>query len=231
MYLKFNPINSNNNSSKKRTVYWVFSMHVLLLAVIFFVFCFKGCTKKNPPNAIRVNIISSSSRPEKKTASSPTKKALSKKQKKTKPKKSWKALDPSQIRKSTSTVIKKAPLKKVAPIKASDIAGNIRQNIKKIKFTNNYSTNKSVLNYYDKVSQYLYGKWEQPARTVAYNGIPVVKVRVSIDSNGNILSSSIVEKSNIDSMDSSVKILLSTLSSLPKPPEGAMQFDIYLELE
>jgi hypothetical protein len=238
MYLKLSPNNnSNNNSSKKRTVFWVSSIHIMALVLIFFIFCFKGCTTKKP-NAIRVNIIASSSQPVKTTVSSPTKKPLPQTQKKihkkTIPQKTWKALDPSQIKKSTSTVTRKAPPKKnnsVNPVQASNIANNIRQNIKKIKFNRSRDEAYFLSNYYDKVSQYLYKKWEQPARTATYNGIPVVKIRVSIDSNGKILSSSIVSKSNIASMNSSIARLLSTLSSLPKPPEGAMEFDIYLELE
>ena len=244
MYLKLK-INKEhqNNHPKKRTVFWVISAHILVLTVIFLVFCVKGCTTHQKPNAIRVNIVNSAQQPAKPASSPPQKQPLPKEQpvpkkqkkvvkkkfKKTKPKKTWKALDPSQIKKSTSTVIKKNPPKKFNPVKTSDIVGNIRREVKKIRFSNTFSANKSVLNYYDKVSQYLYSRWDQPART-SYNGVPVVQVRISISSNGKILSSSIVSKSGIASMDSSVARLLSTLSTFPPPPEGAMEFDVYMEL-
>ena len=233
MYLKLNLKQSNqSNNPKKRTVFWVISVHILVLVLIFLIFCIKGCTTNPPPSAIKVDIVTSAPQPVESVSShtEKTEKNLKKIQKKPIPKKTWKALDPSQIKKSTSTVIKKTPPPKVIPLKASDIAGNIREEIKKIRFSNTYSANKSVLNYYDKVSQYLYGKWEQPARSISNNGTPVVKVRVSVDSNGTILSSSIVGESGISSMDSSVAKLLSTLSSLPPPPEGPMEFDVYLEL-
>jgi len=238
MYLKIKLNQEHqNNHPKKRTILWVVAAHIFVLALIFFVFCVKGCTTYQKPKAIRVNIVSSAEQPAKPASSPPQKQPLPKKQKKiikkkrkkTKPKKTWKALDPSQIKKSTSTVIKKNPPKKISPVKTSDIIGNIRREVKKIRFSNTYSANKSVLNYYDKISQYLYSRWDQPART-SYNGVPVVQVRISISSSGKILSSSIVSKSGIASMDSSVARLLSTLSTLPPPPEGAMEFDVYMEL-
>ena len=240
MYLKLNvKQNHHGKYQKKRTVFWVFSAHILALTLIFLIFCFKGCTTNKKSNAIRVNIVDSAAQPAEPVSSRQKKqeKIVKKTQEKPIPKKTWKALDPSQIKKSTSTVIKKAPPKRNPPVKASDIAGNIRKEVKTIKFSrdkaclvSSFNADKSVLNYYDKVSQYLYGKWDQPSRSITYNGIPVVKLRVSIDGNGTILSSSIVSKSGIASMDASVKKLLSTLSSLPPPPEGAMKFDIYLEL-
>ena len=233
MYLKLNvKQNHHGKHQKKTTVFWVFSAHILALTLIFLIFCFKGCTINKKSNAIRVNIVTSTAQPTEPVLSRQKKqeKIVKKTQEKPIPKKTWKALDPNQIKKSTSTVIKKAPPKRNPPVKASDIAGNIRKEVKTIKFSNTYNADKSVLNYYDKVSQYMYGKWDQPSRSITYNGIPVVKLRVSIDGNGTILSSSIVSKSGVASMDASVKKLLSTLSSLPPPPEGAMKFDVYLEL-
>ena len=236
MYLKLNvKQNHHGKHQKKTTVFWVFSAHILALTLIFLIFCFKGCTINKKSNAIRVNIVTSTAQPTEPVSSQQekqkkaVKETVEKSIKKPIPKKTWKALDPSQIKKSTSTVIKKAPPKRNPPVKASDIAGNIRKEVKTIKFSRD-KADKSVLNYYDKVSQYLYGKWDQPSRSITYNGIPVVKLRVSIDGNGTILSSSIVSKSGIASMDASVKKLLSTLSSLPPPPKGAMKFDVYLEL-
>jgi TonB family protein len=233
MYLQLNPKqNSQPKSSKKKTVFWVSTAHVLVLLLIFLIFCFKGCSTRKNPNAIRVNIVSSVPQTAEVVLSHRKKqeKTIKRPQEKAVPQKTWKALDPSQIKKSTATVIKKVHQKRNTPIKTSDIAGSIRQQVKKIKFSNSYSADKSVLSYFDKVSQYLYSEWKQPSRSIANNGIPVVRVRVSIDRNGTILNSSIVSKSGVISMDSSVENLLSTLSSLPSPPEGAMEFDIYLEL-
>jgi TonB family protein len=233
MYLQLNSKQCRQpKSSKKKTVFWVSIIHILAVLLIFLIFCFKGCSTRKNINTIRVNVVSSVPQSAEPVSSHRKKQAetIKKPQKKVVSKKNWKALDPSQIKKSTSTVTKKVPKKRNTPIKASDIAGSIRQQVKKIKFSNSYNADKSVLSYFDKVSQYLYSEWKQPSRSITNNGIPVVRVRVSIDRNGTILNSSIASKSGIVSMDSSVENLLSTLSSLPSPPEGAMEFDIYLEL-
>ena len=243
VYLRLNSKQDKKNQPKRKMFLWVLSVHIFIICFILLIFTIKGCTSKKP-NMIRVNLVSSMPQAVKSAPPSPakrpvkqpkktTKKAAPKKKvvpKKTVPKKKWKALDPSQIRKSQSKVIKKTapPKKTVKPIKASDIAGNIRKNVKKIKFKNSYTASRSVLNYYDEVSQYLYGRWEQPARMG--NGAPVVQVRVSVASNGRILRSSIIKKSGSAVMDASVARLLSSLSALPAPPDGAMEFDIYLEL-
>jgi len=48
-------------------------------------------------------------------------------------------LDPSQINKSTSTIIKRAPPPKNSFIKKTNIASNIRKEIKKNSFSNTYA--------------------------------------------------------------------------------------------
>ena len=239
MYLNFKQ-HSKKKYSKKVTAFFVLSIHIFVLLLVFLIFCVKGCTTTNLPNSITVNIVASSQQSSepllsqqknqqnvKQIQEEPTPKKI---QEEPTPKKTWKALDPSQIMKSTKTIVKKEPTPRASTVEASDIAGNIRQEIKKIRFNNTYSANKSILTYYDKVSQYLYAEWEQPARSIIYNQMPVVKVRVLIDRNGTILKSSIISKSGNASMDSSVVKLLSTLSTLPPPPEGPMEFDVYLEL-
>ena len=238
MYLRLKLKKGNHSVSRRKTIFWVVIGHVSVFLLIFLVFFFKGCTTKKP-RAIKVNIISSSQlsaraalqqsqkQPKKVNKLKPKEKTVIKK---TIPRKKWKALDPSQIKKSTTTVVKKIHPKKITPVKTSDIAKNLRREFKKIKFDSTYGANDSVLNYYDEVSQYLYSRWQQPSRSLTGSETPVVQVRVSIDANGKILDASIIKKSSIVAMDSSVNQLLSKLSSLPHPPEGPMEFDIYLEL-
>lgn len=223
---------------KKKTAFWVILSHVIVLVVVFVVFTCKGCS--NPKEqVISVSLISQAEYT--KTVQDQSQKKASEPSKQYKPKKNirkvpeekkWKALDPSQIKKSNTQVIKKnyTPQKNYTPVNASDIATNIRQNISNIKFNSSFSTSTSTLQYYDKISAYLYNKWKQPSRAAVGSGIPVVNVIISVDSEGKVINSYIKKRSGINAMDSSVSSLLSNLTYLPRPPDGAMKIDVYLEL-
>ena len=85
--------------------------------------------------------------------------------------------------------------------------------------------------YFDSVGAYLYSRWRHPSKTELGNRMPSVTISVSIDANGRILSARILNASGIRPMDNSVQELLSSLTSLPKPPDGPMSFDIELVVE
>jgi len=86
------------------------------------------------------------------------------------------------------------------------------------------------LDYYDKVSAYLYEVWKQPSKTELKGSRPKVAISITIDAGGRILSASIKSRSGIEAMDASVAELLKNLSSLPAPPGGGMSFDASLEI-
>jgi TonB family protein len=235
-----------NKKKKKKTIVWVFTSHIIFLFTIFAVFTFKGCSHKPRENVIQVTLAAPQqseqqisrdvqSQP-KKTQKQPEKKVNKKIVKKVpvkKPVKKWKALDPNEILKSSKTITKQkpVPVKKYTPIKADQIANNLRKGVKTIKFNNSFNANSSILSYYDEISQYLYSRWQQPSRSVLGNKIPVVNVKITVDAYGNIKNYSITSLSGISAMDASIKSLLQNLSNLPKPPDGAMTIDVSLELE
>ena len=231
---------------KKKTVLWVFILHIAVLFIIFAVFTFKGCSHKPKQSIMQVTLAAPQQpvqqvknevkQQPKHEMQKPPKTSESKTIKKVpvkKPVKKWKALDPNQIKKSSRTVTKQksVPVKKYTPLKADQIAKSLRKGIKTIKFNNSFNVNSSILNYYDEVSQYLYSQWQQPGRSVLGNILPVVSVKINVDAYGNVKSYSITDLSGISSMDVSVKTLLANLTSLPKPPDGAMTIDVSLELE
>jgi TonB family protein len=243
-YINLQPFSKEKKKKKKRTVLWVLSAHLIVLFTIFVVFTFKGCSHKPKQTIIQVTLAAPqqsilqvkdvTTEPPKHKSQKKKKKALKKKTKKV-PIKKWKALDPNQIIKSGKTVSRqesKAVKKyKYTPIKADHIAQNLRKGMKTIKFNNSFNTNSSILNYYDKVSQYLYSRWHQPDRSSIGNKQPIVNVKIRVDSNGNIKNYSIAKLSGINAMDTSIKNLLNSLTTLPAPPNGAMTIDVSLELE
>ncbi len=122
---------------------------------------------------------------------------------------------------------------KYKSLKASDIAKKLRSDLKNIKFksVNNATSNPSMLNYYDKVRSYLYGLWEQPSRAAAGNRTPSVLISISVNSAGKVVKAKLIRKSGVLVMDRSVMKLLSSLSDLPKPPEGAVTFEADMVLQ
>ena len=243
--LKIKP--EDNNKSRKLTGAWVLSCHILILFLVFIIFSFKGCTSKPKQNIIQVTLASPQQNqpavqqqqktqptPKQTKKPEPAPKKVYKKPIKQTPAKTWKALDPSQIIKSSKTITK-TERKPVAPhtykkINAADIANSIKTNIKAVKFKN-FTTDSKMLNYYDSVSSVLYARWQQPDRSVFGSNLPVVNVKISVNANGRVLNYKITGLSGIQAMDQSVKNLLSSLRQLPAPPSGAMTIDVSLELE
>ena len=226
MFLK-HKIKTERTKSKKKTALIVSSAHVLVLILLFSFFYLKGCTTNKHPNSVKVTIVSpSQAQPaEKKTVKKNTKKKTNKVPKKVPSKKKSRLLSPDQIIKSTDTIVSK-PQKVVHKVNTSEITQNIRDNISKMNFNNIDKQDQSLIDYYDQVSQYLYSIWKQPPRAFANNGVQIVKIVISVDSNGNINNSNIVDKCGISAIDSSVENLLSALTSLPKPPHGSEKLEI-----
>ncbi|MCP4180044.1 MAG: TonB C-terminal domain-containing protein [bacterium] len=247
MYIKFNNKNKKLTTSRRKTIIVVASIHVFILVIIFLVFVMDSLFKPKKINSINVSVVSPSDYRQQKTSSKAVaaskpklvrkKKAVIKKKTiKTKPKKTWKALDPSQIIKSTNQVQRKRPTSsrpKYKPLKASDIVASLRSNLKNINFksVNNASSNPSMLNYYDKVRSSLYSLWKQPSRAAIGSSNPSVLISISVNSSGKVVSAKIIRKSGVSVMDRSVMKLLSSLSRLPKPPEGAMTFEADMVLQ
>ncbi len=147
------------------------------------------------------------------------------------PKPKWKPVDPKEIKKSTEVV--KADKPKPPAIDSS----KLRDKLLKIQsqgttttVSGPVTTDPQPLDYYDRVSAYLYELWVQPSKMELKGGRPKVSVSISLDASGRVLSSSIKARSGVASMDSSVEELLKKLSSLPAPPSGAMSFEVSLEI-
>ena len=246
MYVKYK---KNNRNPKLKRIYhylYVILAHVFVLLLVFYIFCFKGCKVEKKPTSIKINLINPASvqNNSAKINNEPIQQKIPKSKKIKKPivtkkkikkskllKKKWKALDPSQITKSiTKKVKKKSPQKsKPVVIDTSAFKSNLSKNIKQIKYKNSFAEHSSIISYYDEVSQYLYQRWEQPGRSVINGDFPSVEVKFFINKEGTILKSSIVKQSGIATMDSSVKQLLSNITRLPKPPDGARSFSVFLE--
>lgn len=147
-----------------------------------------------------------------------------------------KYLDVNEITKSTTTtVIKKskaAPSHNFTPLNSTQLAETLNSGMKKIQFGNTLNATNTNSTYYDQISQFLYDKWQQPSRADigATNPVPTVRVKFVLDRNGRIISSSIISYSNISAMDNSVRQLLADLTSLPASPDGAIEFEVSLEL-
>ncbi|MCF7889275.1 MAG: TonB family protein [Victivallales bacterium] len=222
-------------SRKRKTVFWVSVSHISAIFIIFAVFTFKGCTDRPSGNPISVTLVPPNRHYKQKDIHSEqpgTKHNLKRKKETSKRiKKRWKALDASQIKK-TNNIITRSPAKKVQKTaEASVLANSLRNKVKTIKFENPYRNYKTLQNYNNKVSGYLYSRWQQPAKTVLDSRLPAVQVLINIDKYGNIRNYRILEESGIAAMDSSVKVLLQNLKKLPKPPKGAMEISVSLELE
>ncbi|MFZ2654055.1 MAG: TonB family protein [Victivallales bacterium] len=161
------------------------------------------------------------------------------------PPKEWKPKKPNEIIPSSKVVKGKAPTPK---INASSLADKLKsiQNQCKITSTNNNNNNTGSptglpnnanaagtvsASYYDQVTVFLYDMWQQPSKADVKNQKPTVTIHIAIDSAGNVKSARIVRKSGIPAMDASVEELLSRLKTLPKPPQGADEFDALLGID
>ncbi|HBC87006.1 MAG TPA: hypothetical protein DCZ94_08640 [Lentisphaeria bacterium] len=160
--------------------------------------------------------------------------------------KKWEPKKPTEIIKSDKVVKGKAPTPK---INANTLADKLKNIQKQCKVTNTGAGGRGggpglpggigapggvgtmPASYYDSVSVYLYELWKQPSQAELKGLKPTVTVHISIDATGNVRSAQITKKSGNSAMDISVNELLTSLKNLPKPPQGALELDVSLEIE
>ncbi|OGV60458.1 MAG: hypothetical protein A2X45_18995 [Lentisphaerae bacterium GWF2_50_93] len=154
------------------------------------------------------------------------------------PPKEWKPKKPSEIIPSSKVVKGKPPTPRINATSLADKLKSI-QNQCKITSTNTgvglpggvgtpSAAGNVAASYYDQVTVFLYDMWQQPSKADVKNQKPTVTIHIAIDSAGNVKSARIVRKSGIPAMDASVEELLSRLKTLPRPPQGADEFDALL---
>lgn len=256
MYLKYNSSFDLDNHSRKKLFFVVAGIHIFVIGIMYLGFAIHSYFWNTASSAIAVNLISSSafeameeaqsspaSQPKQASAKQPTppKPKDTKAVTKVPVKKVTKALDVSQITKSTEVITKPSkattnPQKKFTPMSASSIANNLKQSLNSVKFSSSSTANSSfqgnpaILGYYDQVSSYLYSSWEQPSKLAVGGEPPSVLVKLSIDSDGRLTNYQILRLSGYEDMDDSVKRLLSSVSRFPPPPNGAMTIEATLIL-
>jgi protein TonB len=152
--------------------------------------------------------------------------------KKKKVKKKWKPLDISKIKISTKVV---KPVKRPRRPSPSFNAGAFAERLKslqsKVRISNSGGEmTHNQMKYFERVSAFLYDKWNQPSKAQLGGRTPAVTLRVSVSRSGHIKSAEISAHSGITAMDASVKQLLRIIRNLPAPPDGAMEFDIIMEV-
>jgi len=160
------------------------------------------------------------------------------------PVKKWEPKKATEIVKSEKVVKGKPPTPK---INANDLASRLKKIQNQCKITNTTGggggpglpggigtpggAGTMPASYYDAVSVYLYDLWDQPGKAELKGLKPTVTVHISIDASGNVRSAQITKKSGNQAMDTSVEEMVSKLKTLPKPPQGAMEMDVSMEIE
>jgi TonB family protein len=149
-----------------------------------------------------------------------------------KEKKAWKPRAPDQI--TLSKDIVKSKQRPFTPIDPKEFKSKLMKIQEQCKVSGGsgaaVSSGGPPLDYYERVSAYLYEAWNQPSKMELRTSRPSVSLSIRVDAGGKILSSSVMRASGIPAMDSSVAELLKNLSALPTPPAGAMTLDISLEV-
>ncbi len=92
-------------------------------------------------------------------------------------------------------------------------------------------SNAQLNDYYTSVSQYLYRMWQQPGKNLLAGSKPFVTLHMSVDASGRVVAARITKRSGVVVMDSSVDKLLTEVTVLPKPPKGAIEFDVTLKID
>jgi TonB family protein len=155
------------------------------------------------------------------------------KEKPVKEKKEWKPRKPDQI--TISKDIVKSKQRPFTPIDPKEFKSKLMKIQEQCKVSGDsasaVSSGGPPLDYYERVSAYLYEAWNQPSKMELKTSRPSVSLSIRVDASGKILSSSVTRASGIPAMDSSVAELLKNLSALPAPPAGAMTLDISLEVK
>lgn len=242
---------------KKRIFRFVIAGHLLFIAFPFLVYITVNWLMPKKPRIIKVTLVPPAPalpssppvslpappeptpripepepvkpRPKKRPVEKKIRKPKPKPQTKPKPKPVVKKtyLKPSDIKVSNKIIEKSEPVQ-VPSFSANKFASKLKN------LQPTISAHSSTLNhagYFATVGTYLRPKWKQPVSAFVGNARPSVTVHVSVNSSGRILSWRIVRSSGIPAMDSSVRNLFNDVHSLPKPPSGAVEFDITLELD
>lgn len=149
------------------------------------------------------------------------------------PKPKWKARTASEITISKNVVTSRK--KPVPTVSASDIAAKLKRIQQQCRIispagASSGIASRTTVEYYDRVSAYLYQLWKQPNKSELQGKYPVVSVSMKFDKNGSIRSSRILKYSGNAVMDKSVAELLAGISSLPAPPQEITELDISLEI-
>ncbi len=158
--------------------------------------------------------------PEKKPETKPETKPV------TEPPPPKKFLKPEDILK-TGKVVKGTPQKPFTPIKASDLIKDLKNATAKgdgrgpsTSVSGPPGSSSLPTSYYDTVRDYIYRLWLQPLKSELGGRLPKVKVSLSVDGTGKILSTKVLSTSGISAMDKSVDELLISLKSVPAPLDG-----------
>ena len=78
--------------------------------------------------------------------------------------------------------------------------------------------------------RYLKSRWVYPPKSLLAGKMPVVLIELDIASDGRILGSRIVKKSNVNAMDQSIERMLSQLEKVPAPPGKRMTLEIFMQM-
>jgi len=145
------------------------------------------------------------------------------------PPKTWQPRSANEITVSKKVVKQTNPTPTVS---ASEIEARLRNLARQIHGTT--ATTGPVAqvpqSYYETVAAFLYQRWDQPSRSELGDRRPRVGVLLAVEANGRVRSAKITRRSGIPAMDASVEALLSSLTMMPAPPNGAMTLDVNLEI-
>ena len=79
------------------------------------------------------------------------------------------------------------------------------------------------------VENYIYSRWVQPPQALLQGEFPSVVVEITIEANGRVTAAKVIQGSSNPAMAESVRVFLSQLDLLPRPPEGRTTFQVTLK--
>ncbi len=220
---------------RRRILFSVTAAHLLLIAIPV-IWMFVEMLFFSRPELMRVTLVESRGSVSDNSVSppdgsesfeSPPLPAEPSPPKDTKP--AWKARRAEDI--TVSRKLAKPSRDPAVTVSSDDIEKRLRERIDRQMHVTGLSPAGTVsAGYYEKVAAYLYRLWNQPTRSELGGARPVTHVRISVTASGAVKSAEISSGSGNISMDKSIEKLLSRLSRLPSPPDGAMQIDVALEI-
>ena len=80
--------------------------------------------------------------------------------------------------------------------------------------------------YGKNVENYIYSRWVEPPQALLRGEFPETVVEITIEANGRVSSAKVIQASSNQAMEESVRVLLSRLDLLPRPPDGRITFQI-----